>query len=141
MASTQRVDLAVESRAQHGLGSGAPSHPAVDQVQHERHGRERHQQHDRDVVREGVRDQRRDADDERGAGQRHPGRRADELPATPRQLGGHDERADDADDPPGGARPGRGPEDGQQQHLGEQAGRGELVTEPDHSSSNRGESA
>ena len=71
----ERVDLAVEARAQRGRRPGAPRHPSVDRVQRERDGGERHEQRDRRVVRERVRDQRGDADGERGPGERHPRRR------------------------------------------------------------------
>ena len=71
----ERVGLAVEARAQRGFRPGAPRHPAIDRVQRQRDGRQRHEQRDRRVVREGVRDQRGDADGERGPGERHPGRR------------------------------------------------------------------
>ena len=43
----ERVDLAVEARAQRGRRPGAPRDPAVDQVQRERDGGERHEQRDR----------------------------------------------------------------------------------------------
>ena len=71
----ERVDLAVEARAQRGRRPGAPRHPSVDRVQRERDGGERHEQRDRRVVRERVRGQRGDADGERGPGERHPRRR------------------------------------------------------------------
>jgi hypothetical protein len=74
----ERVDLAVEARPQLGLHPGAPRHPAIDQVQYESDGRERHEQRDRRAVRKRARGQRGDADGERGPGERHPGRRGEQ---------------------------------------------------------------
>ncbi len=120
----ERVDLAVEARAERGRRPGAPRHPPVDQVQHERDGGERHQQRDRCPVREGVRDERGDADGERGSGDRHPRRGLE--PTTEiaregaRQRRRHRHGARDADDPAGRAEPGGPRQDGEQQHLGDQ---------------------
>ena len=90
----ERVDLAVEARPQLGRRPGAPRHPSIDQVQAERDGRERHEQRDRDVVRERVRGQRGDADGERGPGERDPGRggQPDGGTRLPRSRLGHSSR-------------------------------------------------
>ena len=145
----ERVDLAVEARAQRGRRPGAPRHPAVGRVERERDGGERHEQRDRRVVRERVRGQRGDADGERGPGERHPGRRPQPVIGTAREAARqrrrHDQRAGDADGPARRAEPGGPRQDGQQQHRGDQPGR---RTRParshrgrGHSSRNRGESA
>ena len=60
----ERVDLSVEDCA-HLRRPGAPGHPSVDRVEHERNRGERHQQRDRDGVAERVRHQHRHADGER----------------------------------------------------------------------------
>ena len=129
----ERVDLAVEARAQRGRRPGAPRHPSVDRVQRERDGGERHEQRDRRAVRERVRGQRGDADGERGPGERHPGRRPEPLTGTAREAAcqrrRHGHGAGDADDPARRAEPGGRRQDGQQQHLGDQPG------EPDPSGS------
>ena len=72
----ERVDLTVEVRAQRRRRPRASHDPAVDPVQHERDDRERHEQRDRRGPVERVRDQRRDADGERGPGKGHPVGRA-----------------------------------------------------------------
>ena len=96
----ERVDLAVEARAQRGRGPGAPRHPSVDRVQRERDGGERHEQRDRRGADERVRGQRGDADGERGPGERHPRRRP--QPLTVREAAcerrRHRHRGEDADD-------------------------------------------
>ena len=143
----ERVDLAVEARPQRGRRPGAPRHPSVDRVQHERDGRERHEQRDRRVVRERVRGQRGDADGERGPGERHPGRRPQPLTGTAREAAcqrrRHGHGAGDADGPARRAEPGGPRQDGQQQHLGDQPGGRTRLTRSrrGHSSRNRGESA
>ena len=114
----ERVDLAVEAGAQRCHGPGAAREPAVDEVQRERDGGQRHEQRDRRVVCEGVRDQRGDADGEGGPGERHP-RRA--LPRTrgardaARECRRHGGRAGEAGDPAGVAEP-DGPGQGGEQH-------------------------
>ena len=132
----ERVDLAVEARAQRGRRTGAPRHPAVDQVQRERDGGERHEQRDRRVVRERVRGQRGDADGERGPGERHPGRRPSRSPASrvpaPRHVTAQAPTIQPAAEPAVAARtraaaPGRQP--------------GRRLVRAGHSSRNRGESA
>ena len=80
----ERVDLAVEARAQRGRRPRAPRHPSVGRVQRERDGGERHEQRDRRVLRERVRGQRRDADGHRGPGERH---RRTPAPAARRARG------------------------------------------------------
>ncbi len=68
----ERIDLAVEARAERGRRPRAPRQPAVGQVQRERDGGERDKQRDRRGARERVRGQRGDADGERGPRDRHP---------------------------------------------------------------------
>ena len=122
----ERVDLAVEARAQRGHGPGAAREPAVDEVQRERDGGQRHEQRDRRVACEGVRDQRGDADGEGGPGERHPGWA---LPRTrsacdpARECRGHGGRADEAGDPAGVAQPDRPGQGGEQHDLGDQPDR------------------
>ena len=122
----ERVDLAVEPRAQRGHRVRAPSDPAVEEIQRERDGGERHEQRDGRVAPERVRDERGDADGEGGPGERHP-RRA--LPRTrssrdpARKCRRHGGRAHEADDPacvvePDGPCQGR-----EQQHLGDEPDR------------------
>ena len=128
----ERVDLAVEARAQPGRRPGAPRHPSVDRVQRERDGGERHEQRDRRVVRERVRGQRGDADGERGPRERHPRRRPQPVAATAREAARqrrrHGRGAGDADDPAGRAEPGGRRQDGEQQHLGDQPDRRTRLT-------------
>ena len=71
----ERVDLAVEARAQRRRRAGAPRDPSVGRVERERDGGERHQQHDRRLARERADGERGDAGGERGPGERHPRRR------------------------------------------------------------------
>ena len=68
----ERVDLAVELRAERRRRPRAPRDPSVDRVEHERERRERHEQRDRRGLAERVRDQRRDADGERRPREGHP---------------------------------------------------------------------
>ena len=145
----ERVDLAVEARAQRGRRPGAPRHPSVDRVERECDGGERDEQSDRRVARERDRGQRGDADGERGAGERHPGRRSQPVTGVAREAECQRRRdrhgAGDADDPAGLAEPGGPGQDGEQQHLGDQPGRRTRVTRAHrgggHSSRKRGESA
>jgi hypothetical protein len=137
------VDLAVEARSQRGRRPGAPRHPSVGQVQRERDGGERHEQRD---GRGRVHGQRGDADGERGARERHPGRRSE--PLAGREAEGqrrrHDQGAGDAGEPASLAEPGGPHEDGEQQHLGDQPDRGTCPSRSQrgaHSSWNRCESA
>ena len=99
----ERVDLAVEARAQRGRRPGAPRQPSVDRVQHERDGGERDEERDRRVARERVRGQRGDADGERGPGERHPRRGPQPVAGTARDAARQRRRdghgAGDADDP------------------------------------------
>ena len=141
----ERVDLAVEARAQRGRGAGAAGHPAVGGVERERDRGERHQQRDRRGVRERVRRQRGDADRERGTRERHPRRRAEPLAARADERGRHDRGTGEAGDLSRGVEAGRGGQHGEQQRRREQRRR---RTRPahshcrrGHSSSNRGESA
>ena len=122
----ERVDLAVEARAQRRRRP-RPSHdPSVDRVERERDDRQRHQQRDRRGPVERVRCQRGDADRERGPGERHPVGRAQSLVAVPgeaaRECRIHDHGARDSDDPTGAAEA-DGPREGrEQQRLGDQPG-------------------
>ena len=77
----ERVDLSVELRAQRRRRPCASHDPAVDPVQHERDGCERHEQRDLRGPVERVGDQPRDADGDRGPGQGHPIGRAQPLAA------------------------------------------------------------
>ena len=92
----ERVDLHVEARAERPGRPGAAGDPAVDRVEDERDGRERDQRRHRDRPDERVRDQRGDATDERGPGQRHPVGRPQPVGAVVReragQHGGRDRR-------------------------------------------------
>ena len=107
----ERIDLGVEVGTQRRRRPGAPDDPAVDPVQHERDGREGHQQRDLRGVLERVRDQGRDAHGERGASEGHPVGRAQpiapEVGDGERQCRVHDDRAGDSDDPTRDAEPDR----------------------------------
>ncbi len=121
----ERVDLAVEVRAQRRRRPCAPHDPSVDGVQRERDDRECHQHRDRRGPAERVRDQRRDADGERGPGKGHPVGRAQPVAAmageTARQRRVRDHSARRSGDP-GGAAEADGPrERGEQQHLRDQS--------------------
>ena len=123
----ERVDLAVEARAQLGRGPGAPRHPSVEEVRREGDGGERHEQRDGHGPRERVDDQRGDADGERLAPERDPRRGAEPLARTAlegaRQQRGHGHGAADAGNPSGRAEADRLRQDGEQQQLGDQPDR------------------
>jgi hypothetical protein len=126
---------------------GAPRQRPVDQVQHEGGGGERHKESDRHVVRERVHRQGGDADREGGPGQRHPGRRSQRFIRTAGEAAGERRRdrhrAGGADGQSGDADAGRRLQDGEQERLGEQAGRRTRPpgSFPGHRSMNRGERA
>ena len=129
----ERIDLTVELRAQ-TCRPRASRHPSVDRVQRERDRRQRHQHRDRPRVAERVRHQRSDADGERRSDKGHPIGRGEpvDMPTddTRRQCRIHDRRAGDPDDPAAVAEADGLRQHGEQQRLGDQAGRRARVSRP-----------
>lgn len=86
----ERVDLTVELRAERSRCAGPPGHPAVNCIQHQRHGRKRYDGWDGGAVVEGLRDQCRDADGKRGPEQGHPVGRGQVICAVGGKAAGED---------------------------------------------------
>ena len=127
----KRVDLAVEARAQGPRRLGAPRDPSVDRIEHERDRRQRHDQRHPRGLAERVRDQRRDANGQRGPEQGHPVGRAHAGGAVvgepARQRCAGDRPAADSDRPGRRAEAGATESNGdrksaEEQELGDQNG-------------------
>ena len=130
----ERVDLAVQLRAERRLRIRAPREPAVDEVERERDGCERHQRRGRDGPLERGRGQSRDSHRERRARQRHPAGPAEPrrrvAPKSTRERQVQGQSAGETDEPAGAADPYRPRKHGQEQECAAEAGqRAELFAE------------
>jgi hypothetical protein len=120
----ERVDLAVELRAERRPFPRASHDLAVDAVEHEGNRRKRHEQRDLRGPAERVRGQRGDGDGERCPRERHPVGR----PQPAGTIAGeaehkhpvHDHSAGDPDDPTGAAEARGRRNAGDQRHLRDQ---------------------